>query len=81
MKEERYDAIFHLVTAADGAITSYNLGNQARHETPTEAIELDGRTRSCWFGHQNLIVFDNSSVNGFEEKMDKITECMMRLLE
>jgi hypothetical protein len=28
----RYDAVIHLVTAADGAEEYYNLGNRARYE-------------------------------------------------
>ena len=34
MRDNRYDAVFHLITAADGAAKHYNLStNQARHET------------------------------------------------
>ena len=32
IREKRYDAVFHLVTAADGASEFYNFGNKARHE-------------------------------------------------
>lgn len=39
---ERYDAVFHLVTSADGAEEFYTLSNNtARTETPEEARALD----------------------------------------
>ena len=32
LRDKRYDAVIHLVTAADGAAEYYNLGNAARYE-------------------------------------------------
>lgn len=43
---KRYDAVFHLVTAANGA---------------EEARSLDLRTLNAWQTHPNLYVFDNST--------------------
>ncbi len=40
LREGRYDAVFHLVTAAQGAERFYTLeNNEARSETPQQVIE------------------------------------------
>lgn len=58
----RYDAIFHLVTAANGAAEFYTLeNNAARSETPEQAIALDYKTIRAWTGHQHLRIIDNST--------------------
>lgn len=68
---DRYDAVFHLVTAADGAEEYYTLeNNQARSETPEQARTLDKKTRDAWVGHQHLRIVDNST--SFKEKIDRL---------
>lgn len=57
-----YDAVLHLVTAADGAEAHYTLANNtARAETPEQARELDRRTLAAWVGHPHIVVIDNST--------------------
>ena len=57
-----YDAVFHLVTAANGAEEYYsNANNAARYETAEEAIALDDRLLSGWVGHKHLRVIDNAT--------------------
>ncbi len=64
----RYDAVFHLVTAANGAREYYTLANnEARYETAEQAVALDNALIRCWSGHKRLSVIGNSM--GFEEKM------------
>lgn len=68
---DQYDAVFHLVTAADGAEEYYTLeNNQARSESPEQARELDKKTRDSWVGHPHLRVIDNSTP--FKEKIDRL---------
>ena len=68
---DSYDAVFHLVTAANGAVEFYsNANNAARYETVEQAIALDDRLISCWTGHRHFRVIDNST--GFEEKMRRL---------
>lgn len=68
---DEYDAVFHLVTAAKGAVEFYTLANnQARTETVEQAIELDDKIISAWTGHPHLRVIDNSS--DFESKMNRL---------
>lgn len=57
LRDNRYNAIFHLVTAADGAEAYYTLeNNTARTETPEQARELDAQGQKAWFGHAHLYV-------------------------
>ena len=63
-----YDAVFHLVTAANGAEEFYSLANNAaRYETVEQAIALDDTLIRCWSGHPHFSVIGNNM--GFEEKM------------
>ena len=62
-REGRYDAVFHLVTAADGAESFYSLSNNnARHESVEEARSMDQKTQRAWMGHPHHIIVDNRSV-------------------
>jgi len=65
MRDQRYDAILHLVTAADGAESFYTLANNAvRTESAEEAREMDRKTLDCWTGHEHLYIVDNSTPFG-----------------
>lgn len=68
---EDYDAVFHLVTAAKGAMEFYTTANnEARKEDPSLAAELDDKTIAAWTGHPHLRVIDNST--DFEKKMQRL---------
>ena len=68
---DRYDAVFHLVTAAKGALDAYTTANNAaRRESPEEAAALDDKLIAAWAGHPHLRVIDNST--GFEEKLKRL---------
>jgi predicted ATPase len=57
LRDNRYNAAYHLVSAADGAREFYQLDNNpARSETPEEACALDKKTQRCWAGHPHLYV-------------------------
>ena len=65
---DSYDAVFHLVTAAKGAVEYYTTeNNAARTETPEVAAELDDRLIAAWTGHPHLRVIGNGG--DFEWKM------------
>ena len=83
----RYDAVLHLVTAADGAERFYQWNdpskadtgnNAARRESPAEAREKDKKTLDSWIGHPHLRVFDNST--DFDGKLRRIVEEVFALL-
>ena len=68
---DNYDAVFHLVTAANGAEDFYtNENNTARTETPEQARELDNKLLASWTGHPHLRVIDNST--SFNEKIRRL---------
>lgn len=59
---DSYDAVFHLVTAANGAEEYYTLSNnKARTETIESAIAVDQKTVAAWTGHPHLRIIDNST--------------------
>ncbi|MDP3999310.1 MAG: AAA family ATPase [bacterium] len=78
LRDERYDAVFHLVTAAEGAPEFYNLNNPARLENPDQAKETDCKTKQAWLGHPHLRVIDNST--GFDDKMKRLLNEVRRTL-
>lgn len=68
---DNYGAVFHLVTAANGAEEFYTLSNNtARTETVEEAIAIDNKLIAAWTGHPHFRVIDNS--DDFENKMKKL---------
>lgn len=66
----RYDAVFHLVTAAEGAEQFYNLDNEARTETPEEARALDLKTRNALIGHEHFSIIPNVDTQGNQIDFD-----------
>lgn len=76
---DSYDAVIHLVTAADGAEYAYTLSNNtARTETPEQARAMDQRTLHAWTGHPRLRVIDNST--DFEGKIARAMDEIFLLL-
>lgn len=74
-----YDGVFHLVTAADGAVEAYTCeNNAARTETPEQAIERDRGCMRAWTGHNHLRVIKNGCT--FEEKINNLLEEVYTLL-
>eukprot|EP01043_Picozoa_sp_COSAG02_P031660 COSAG02_NODE_2077_length_9916_cov_9.422489_2_plen_601_part_00 len=71
---ERYDLIFHLVTAANGAAEHYEYGatsrNPSRFHNPDQAIEADEKGRTAWSKHPHLAVIDNST--SFDQKVTRV---------
>lgn len=68
---DNYDAVFHLVTAANGAEEFYTTANNpARTESPEDARAIDEKLISVWTGHPHLRVIDNSS--SFDGKIKRL---------
>lgn len=79
LRDGRYDAIMHLVSAAVGAEEFYTLANNAaRKETLEEARDAEKRTSGVWIGHPHLKVIDNST--DFELKMKRVLQVVCRVL-
>ncbi len=70
---DRYDAVFHLVTAAKGAEKYYSSeNNPARRESPEQAVMTDNKLISAWTGHPHLRIIDNSG--SFEDKLKRLID-------
>lgn len=66
-----YDAVFHLVTAANGAEEFYTTeNNTVRTETIEQAAELDQKLISVWQNHPYYRIIESSLT--FEEKMKNL---------
>ena len=75
----RYDAVFHLVTAAKGALDAYTTANNAaRYETPEIAVNVDDRIIAAWTGHPHFRIIDNSTA--FEEKLERLLHEILAFL-
>ena len=78
LRDRRYEAVLHLVTAADGAEAFYTTANNAaRTETPEQARALDSALRDAWLGHPHLRVIDNAG--DFNDKMRRVVEAVCRV--
>ena len=81
---ERYDAVLHLVSAADGAEQYYTTANNAqRYEKHDEeglrvARMLDKRVIHAWTGHPHLRVINNH--DDFEAKMRRVIKEISQVL-
>ena len=69
--ERRYDAIVHMVTAAEGAEEFYNYSNAARFEDEEGARARDHKLRDAYLGHEKHLIVDNSQNTNFEDKIKK----------
>jgi thymidylate kinase len=79
LRDERYDLVVHMVTAADGAMPFYQLeNNKTRRETPSEARAVDRETQEAWVGHPQLRIVDNRT--GFREKINRVFTAIGELL-
>lgn len=81
----RYDAVLHLVSAADGAEQYYTTANNAqRYEQMNEeglriARLLDKKVIHAWSGHPHLRVINNH--DDFEAKMRRVIKEISGVLE
>jgi len=79
LRDKRYDAVIHLVTAANGAEKAYTLANNAaRTETPEQARIIDDRLIAAWTGHPHLRIIDNST--DFDTKIHRVIESLSRVV-
>lgn len=82
---DRYDAVLHLVTAADGAEEFYttetnaNRYEQANEEGLQIARMLDHKVFDAWFTHPHVRVIDNSS--DFDLKLNRVLTEISQVLE
>lgn len=70
---KRYDAVFHLTSAANGAEEHYSLSNnEARTETIQEARDIDNKILAAWENHPRHYVIENIRGEDFNKKIDRL---------
>ncbi|EGR29592.1 hypothetical protein IMG5_152760 [Ichthyophthirius multifiliis] len=80
LRDKRYDAVIHLITAADGAEAFYTLeNNAARYEDVPTAIKVDQALQNAWRGHPHQVIIDNN-VPGFDKKIEKTVQSVERYI-
>ena len=83
----RYDAVIHLVTAAEGAEQFYKSGEVTddsgqsvyREETPAMARTLCQKVRNGWRSHKKKVIIENT-VGGFDAKLAKVESAVKAFL-
>mmetsp|Transcript_7940 Transcript_7940/g.13739 ORF Transcript_7940/g.13739 Transcript_7940/m.13739 type:complete len:452 (+) Transcript_7940:1502-2857(+) len=84
LRDRRYDAVIHLVTAANGAEKFYTLeqaegaGASARTETLDEARQQDQKTVQAWVGHEHFYVLENNT--NFERKINRAVDRVLKAI-
>lgn len=84
LRDNRYDAVLHLVSAADGAEQFYTTSNNAsRNEAADEkglqiARMLDKRVIEAWTGHAHLRVINNNE--DFDKKLNRVLKEISNVL-
>ncbi|XP_011646490.1 TRPL translocation defect protein 14 [Pogonomyrmex barbatus] len=79
LRDNRYNQIIHMVSAANGAEEFYSTEDHAcRSEGVELARELDYKAAASWVGHPYFDVIDNSQ--DFESKICRMIECVCQKL-
>merc|ERR1712154_689978 len=75
IRDNRYNQVVHMVTAATGAEEYYSVEHHAtRLETLDEARERDRLAAEAWIGHPYVDIIDNGS--DFETKINRLISCV-----
>jgi hypothetical protein len=81
IRDNRYDAVIHMVTAADGAEKFYaTITGEARYESVEQAKEKDELLRQAYMGHQKWFLIKNSDAVDFKDKIQKTKEAVLDVL-
>merc|ERR1719348_1579697 len=80
IRDNRYDQVVHLVTAARGAAEHYTCNNnKARTEDIELAVSTDKLVGEAWVGHPYYSFIDNST--DFETKMRRLCKAVVERLQ
>jgi hypothetical protein len=81
LRDRRYEAVLHMVTAAEGAEEFYTgANNEARYEGIEEARILDKKLVNAWVGHPHLTVVDNKDKKGFNRKVERALDSILKFI-
>lgn len=77
----RYDAVIHLVTAAEGAEDFYNSeGNSLRTETPEQSRAIDNELGDVYIKSKCPYYRVENGPGGFSEKMENLLEIVKKVI-
>jgi thymidylate kinase len=81
LRDNRYDAVIHLVTAAQGAEDHFQtLNNEARYEGLQQARAVDRLLQKAWTGHPNFFIIENEGIKSFDAKVQRCYEQVCKVL-
>ena len=80
LRDHRYDAVIHMVSAADGCPEYYEQDNVARYESVEEAVIRDRELRKAYVGHNRLFFIGNQHKNGFHGKITETIRAVSSVL-
>ena len=82
IRDNRYDAIIHLMTAAFGAESFYEteIDGQPRYENLDEARSKDEALRQAYMGHQKWIFISNVECTDFNDKIKKTKSAVLDVI-
>lgn len=81
LRDKRYDAIIHMVTAAVGAEMYYTTeNNAARSETINQARDLDYTVLNAWCGHPHVYIVRNTNVKDFKSKIRRVEDLICQIV-
>ena len=79
LRNERYDAVLHICTAAKGAEDFYTLyNNKCRSESVEVARDVDDRILAVWQGHPVLKIIKAEIC--FEDKIQHVLKVLDEIL-
>ena len=76
LRDKRYEAVVHLMTAAEGAEEFFMTGSNQREDSIERARTIDRRLIEAWVGHPQFNIVKNTK-KGFKTKIDY---CLKRVL-
>mmetsp|Transcript_8527 Transcript_8527/g.12616 ORF Transcript_8527/g.12616 Transcript_8527/m.12616 type:complete len:453 (-) Transcript_8527:1380-2738(-) len=79
LRDRRYEAVIHMVTAANGAEDYYTFANnEARYEGLESARQVDYSLQESWIGHPHFTIIDNFNSKDFKQKIDRCVQHVCR---
>lgn len=80
LRDRRYNAVIHMVTAADGAEKFYTgEDNEARYEDVEDARNVDRKLQNAWVGHPDYHIVHNN-YDGFDQKINATLQTCLTIL-
>lgn len=73
LRDQRYDLVIHMCSAAKGAEEFYTLANNsARHESLDDAVFLDDKLEQAWIKHPNYTHISSKDYKDFKGKLEAV---------